>query len=114
MRMGGGFGGPGSGRPSGGGRRADRKDKKDKKDFKKGPKRFRKKVCKFCIEKLGDIDYKDVSRLQRCVTERGKIISRRITGNCARHQRFLAVAIKRAREIALLPYTLGWKRGTQP
>ena len=91
----------------GGGRKNGRKDRKDKKDFKKGPRRFRKKVCKFCLERVGDVDYKDVSRLQRCVTERGKIISRRITGNCGKHQRFLAEAIKRAREIALLPYVVG-------
>ncbi len=109
MKMGGGGGGfgfGGGGGKGGPGGRRDRKDKKDKKDLKKGPRRFRKKVCKFCMERVGDIDYKDVSRLQRCVTERGKIISRRITGNCAKHQRFLSQAIKRAREIALLPYVM--------
>lgn len=81
--------------------------------FKSGPKRkkssygertFRKKKCRFCVEKIFHIDYKDVARLRRNVTERGKIIPRRITGNCARHQRQLAQAIKRARFIALLPY----------
>lgn len=83
----------------------EKKEKKDKKD-KKGAKRFRRKVCKFCVERMGDVDYKDVSRLQRCVTEKGKIISRRISGNCAKHQRLVADAVKRAREIALLPYAM--------
>ena len=85
----------------------DRKDaKKDKKDDKKGKKKFRRKVCKFCVEKIADVDYKDLPKLQRCVTEKGKIISRRISGNCARHQRMVSAAVKRAREIALLPYTV--------
>lgn len=87
-------------------RRSDRKDRKDKKDAKKGLKRFRKKVCKLCIEKVVDLDYKDTARLQRSLTEKGKMISRRISGNCARHQRRLAGAIHQAREIALLPYTV--------
>lgn len=59
----------------------------------------------FCGEKANAIDYKDVTRLRRFVTERGKILPRRVSGNCARHQRVLAVAIKLARELALLPYT---------
>lgn len=80
--------------------------KKEKKNQKKGLKRFRKKVCKFCVEKQTAVDYKDVSRLQRCLTEKGKIISRRISGNCAKHQRQLSHAVKRAREIVLLPYTI--------
>ena len=83
------------------------KKKRDEKKDKKGPKRFRKKVCKFCVEKHPYIDYKDLARLQRCLTEKGKIISRRISGNCASHQRQLAHAVKRARQIALLPYTVG-------
>lgn len=87
-------------------RRSDRKDRKDKKDLKKNPKRFRKKVCKLCIEKVVDLDYKDTARLQRSLTEKGKMISRRISGNCAKHQRRLAGAIHQAREIALLPYTV--------
>lgn len=65
---------------------------------------IRKKVCKFCLEKKTSIDYKDVSRLQKFLTEKGKIIPSRITGNCARHQRQLARAVKRARAITLLPY----------
>lgn len=68
--------------------------------------RRRKKVCVFCGDKNSAIDYKDVNRLKRYVSERGKILPRRITGNCAKHQRALTVAIKRARHIALMPYTL--------
>lgn len=65
---------------------------------------FRKKVCRFCGEKVTLIDYKDVERLAKFLTEKGKIIGRRITGNCAKHQRALAHAIKRARHTALLPF----------
>jgi small subunit ribosomal protein S18 len=64
---------------------------------------FKKKVCKFCVQKL-KIDYKDADTLRRFITERGKILPRRITGSCAKHQRALALAIKRARTIALLPF----------
>lgn len=66
--------------------------------------RKKAKPCSFCIEKLQDVDYKDVPRLKRYLTERGKIIARRITGNCAFHQRRLARAVKIARENALIPY----------
>lgn len=66
--------------------------------------RRRKKVCVFCGDKNGVIDYKDVAKLKRYVSERGKILPRRITGNCAKHQRALTVAIKRARHVALMPY----------
>ena len=69
----------------------------------KGKVYYKKKVCKFCIQKL-KIDYKDADTLRRFITERGKILPRRITGTCAKHQRSLAVAIKRARIIALLPF----------
>jgi small subunit ribosomal protein S18 len=71
----------------------------------KGGKAFfnKKKVCKFCVQKL-KIDYKDVDTLRRFITERGKILPRRITGTCAKHQRALAVAIKQARIIAMLPF----------
>jgi len=65
----------------------------------------RRRVCAFCLEKTKRIDYKDVGTLRRFLTERGKIKSRRKTGTCARHQRRLAVAVKRARHLALLPYT---------
>ena len=64
----------------------------------------RKKVCQFCADKTERIDYKDVEKLRRYVTERGKIVPRRISGNCAKHQRQLTTAIKRARQIALLPF----------
>ena len=66
---------------------------------------FRKKVCRFCGEKVKAIDYKDTMRIAKFVTERGKIIPSRITGNCAKHQRMLAKAIKRARVAACIPYT---------
>jgi small subunit ribosomal protein S18 len=65
---------------------------------------FKKKVCKFCMQKQLKIDYKDADTLRRFITERGKILPRRITGSCAKHQRALALAIKRARTIALLPF----------
>ena len=64
----------------------------------------RKKVCVFYADKVYDIDYKDVSRLRRFISERAKILPRRMTGTCAKHQRQLTEAIKRARHIALLPY----------
>ena len=65
----------------------------------------RKKVCGFCVDKVENIDYKDIARLRRYMSERGKILPRRVTGTCARNQRELTVAIKRARHLALLPYT---------
>ena len=64
----------------------------------------RRKVCNFCVEKAQSIDYKDVEKLKKYLTESGKILPRRMTGVCARHQRELAVAIKRARQMALIPY----------
>lgn len=67
--------------------------------------RPRRKVCSFCVDKVENIDYKDVAKLRRFITERGKILPRRISGNCAKHQRQVTVAIKRARNIALLPFT---------
>ena len=72
------------------------------------PKKFkktsRKKVCGFCADKLEAIDYKDINRLKKYITEKGKILPRRQTGTCAKHQRELATAIKRARFMALIPY----------
>ncbi|GBG56784.1 30S ribosomal protein S18 [bacterium BFN5] len=65
----------------------------------------KKKVCSFCVDKVEAIDYKDVPKLRRYTTERGKILPRRISGNCAKHQRQLTLSIKRARNIALLPFT---------
>ena len=70
-----------------------------------GRRMHRRKICRFCIEKVDLIDFKDVKLLQGYIPERGKILPRRISGNCAIHQRMLAEAIKRARNIALLPYT---------
>ena len=64
----------------------------------------RRKVCSFCVDKVEFIDYKDVARLRRFMSERAKILPRRVTGTCARHQRALTTAIKRARQIALLPF----------
>ncbi|MEG2634259.1 MAG: 30S ribosomal protein S18, partial [Oscillospiraceae bacterium] len=69
-----------------------------------GPRPRRRKVCQFCVDRQGEIDYKDVARLRKFMSERAKIIPRRVTGACARHQRELTTAIKRARQIALLPY----------
>ena len=66
--------------------------------------RRRKKVCIFCADKVDFIDYKDIGRLRKCISERGKILPRRVTGTCAKHQRELNTAIKRARQVALLPY----------
>ncbi|MDU4961278.1 MAG: 30S ribosomal protein S18 [Sporomusaceae bacterium] len=67
--------------------------------------RPKKKICSFCVDKIKDIDYKEVPKLRRYITERGKILPRRISGNCAKHQRQVTLAIKRARNIALLPFT---------
>lgn len=67
-------------------------------------KRGRRKVCSFCVEKVKDIDYKDVVKLSRYVSERAKIVPRRVSGTCAAHQRKLTLAIKRARHVALMPY----------
>ena len=84
---------------------ADSKFKKKKRDPKK-VKKFRKKSCKLCLEGQSVIDYKDVTWLQRFLTEKGNIIPRRVTGTCAGHQRMLAKAVKRARQISLIPYTV--------
>ena len=70
----------------------------------RGARRPRPKVCSFCVDKVEAIDYKDVAKLRKYISERGKILPRRITGNCAKHQRALTVAVKRARHIALMPY----------
>jgi small subunit ribosomal protein S18 len=70
--------------------------------------RVRRKVkfCSFCVDKVEHIDYKDLTRLRRFITERGKILPRRISGSCAKHQRQLTIAIKRARNVALLPFSV--------
>jgi len=76
-------------------------DKNDRRPNRRG----RKKVCAFCVEKVEAIDYKDTAKLSRYTSDRAKILPRRVTGTCAYHQRELTTAIKRARQIALLPYT---------
>ena len=84
-----------------------RRDRGDSRNDNRGGRmrRGRRKVCSFCVDKIADIDYKDIAKLRKYISERGKILPRRISGNCAKHQRQLTVAIKRARHIALLPYT---------
>ena len=83
-----------------------RPDRPDRGGARDGGRKFfrRKKVCKFCVEKIEDINYKEVRLLQQFVAERGKIVPRRLTGVCTPHQRRLTAAIKRARNIALLPF----------
>ena len=73
-------------------------------DNRRGGRKGRRKVCSFCVDKVEDIDYKDIARLRRFLSERAKILPRRVTGNCAKHQRMITEAVKRARHIALLPY----------
>ncbi len=68
--------------------------------------RPKKKVCAFCVDKVHQVDFKEATRLRRFITERGKILPRRISGNCAKHQRQLTVAIKRSRTMALLPFSI--------
>lgn len=77
----------------------DREDRGDRRNRKS-----RKKVCTFCVDNENAIDYKDIAKLRRFLSERAKILPRRVTGTCAHHQRELTVAIKRARHLALLPY----------
>ncbi len=79
-------------------------EKKDNKGGRPMNRKSRKKVCNFCVEKSDFIDYKDTQKLRRFMSERAKILPRRVTGTCAAHQRELTVAIKRARHLALLPY----------
>ena len=83
-------------------------EKSDRADapMKRRPIRRRKKVCVFCADKNSVIDYKDANKLKRYVSERGKILPRRISGTCAKHQRALTVAIKRARHVAIMPYVV--------
>ncbi|MDR1979835.1 MAG: 30S ribosomal protein S18 [Synergistaceae bacterium] len=90
----------GEGRPSGGAGGAPRGN------MRKGGPRRRPKFCYYCVEKQEKVDYKDAEKLRKYISERGKIIPRRVTGNCAKHQRLLTEAIKRARYMALLPYSL--------
>src|SRR5512142_2227329 len=107
---GGGFGGGGFGGGFGrGGGREDRGDRGDRGGDEGGGRRGfgRRKVCRFCADKNLKVDYKDQGQLKYFLTERGKIIPRRISGNCAKHQREVATAVKRARMLAILPYTVG-------
>jgi small subunit ribosomal protein S18 len=96
----------------GGGYKKDNKSSGYREQFDKGDgknnmraRRAKRKICTFCVDKVTDIDYKDATKLRRFISERAKILPRRISGCCAKHQRQLTMAIKRARHIALLPYT---------
>ena len=105
---GGGYGGGGGGFGRGGDR--DRGDRDERGGGEEGGGRRgfgRRKVCRFCADKALKVDYKDQGQLKYFLTERGKIIPRRISGNCAKHQREVATAVKRARMLAILPYTVG-------
>ncbi len=109
----GGFGGGGgrSGGFGGGGRGDDRGDRGERGGRGGGNDRGgrgfgRKKVCRYCADPNAKVDYKNPGELKYFITERGKIVPRRISGNCARHQRLVATAIKRGRNVALLPYTV--------
>ena len=124
-KVGGGFGGPRSGGFGGGGGgggggygwrgggdrgdRGERGDRDDRGGDEGGGRRGfgRRKVCRFCADKALKVDYKDQSQMKYFLTERGKIIPRRISGNCAKHQRDVATAVKRGRMLAILPYTVG-------
>ena len=102
------------------GDRPDRSDRGDRPERFGGPRfggggrdfRSRRKVCAFCVDHVREIDYKDVGRLRRYISERAKIEPRRKTGTCAKHQRRLTVALKNARHMALLPYTAAQIRGS--
>lgn len=83
----------------------DRGDRNDRNDRRPNNRKGRRKVCSFCVDKVESIDYKDLARLNRFISDRAKILPRRVTGTCACHQRELTTAIKRARIVALLPYT---------
>ena len=117
---------PSGGPPAGGGERppyrsrfgggGDRDRDRDGGDRPRGPRRGggryvpRRKVCMFCVDGIDEVDYKDIARLRRHIAERGKIEPRRKLGTCARHQRSLTVAIKRARHVALLPFVVAGQR----
>lgn len=83
----------------------ENREMNDKKGGKPIKRRTRRKVCQFCVDKVEHIDYKDIGKLRKFLSEKAKILPRRISGNCAKHQRQMTTAIKRARHIALLPYT---------
>ena len=108
-KMGGGFGGGFGGGRSGGRDRDRDREREDRGGGEEGGRRGfgRRKVCRFCADKALKVDYKDQGQMKYFLTERGKIIPRRISGNCAKHQREVATAIKRGRMLAILPYTVG-------
>jgi small subunit ribosomal protein S18 len=83
-----------------------RRDRDNKKEGPRGGRFFRKKICRFCADRIDDVDFKDRDRLMKFLTEKGKIIPRRTTGNCAKHQRRLAHAIKRARHAAIVSFQI--------
>ena len=98
----------GAGRGAGGGRDRGPREDRGGGDLERGGGRGfgRRKVCRYCADKTLKVDYKNAADLKYFVTERGKIVPRRISGNCARHQREVATAIKRGRQVALLPFTV--------
>ncbi len=106
-RFGGGGGDPsrGPGGPGGGGGRGGDRDRGPRRGGGGGRGFGRRKICPFCTDNIGMVDYKDISRIRRHISERGKIEPRRKAGTCAKHQRSLTTAIKRARHVALLPFT---------
>ena len=106
---GGGGGGGGGGFGGRGGDRGDRGERDERGGEEAGGRRGfgRRKVCRFCADKTLKVDYKDQGQMKYFLTERGKIIPRRISGNCAKHQREVATAVKRGRMLAILPYTAG-------
>ena len=91
-------------------KKGEKKEDKGEKREKRDKRPMRKKKCKFCLDRVTYLDYKDERRLRRFMTDRGKITPRRITGTCAKHQRMLAAAVKRARLIALVPYVREYYR----
>jgi small subunit ribosomal protein S18 len=100
-------GGMGGGKGKGGGRGGEDRGARDAGDMDRGGRGFgRRKVCRYCADKNLKVDYKNAGDLKYFITERGKIVPRRISGNCALHQREVATAIKRSRNVALLPYTV--------
>jgi len=86
-------------------KRGGNRDFGDKEGRGMRPRRSRRKVCAFCADKIEHIDYKDIGKLRKYISERGKILPKRMSGNCAEHQRDLTIAVKRARHIALLPFS---------
>ncbi|BBI36782.1 30S ribosomal protein S18 [Cohnella abietis] len=98
---------PAHSRPSGGGgdRGGDRGEQREPRKFRRGGRNKRKKVCYFTVNKITHVDYKELDLLRKFISERGKILPRRVTGTKAKYQRMLTVAIKRSRQMALLPYT---------